>query len=197
MSWFTETIWPPLIVLAAGALALTALWQQRKQAVYLGGVAAIALACVAIYFVELRIVTPREEVEQAVLEITRAYQQGDAVATKALISRQALNLQALAARAIEVVRVAEDMRISDISTQLSSKETRATTRFRLNATISLNGPNSQEVYRDFQPTRWESTWQREKEGWKLIKIQELDPITGEELDRVNVVSQGISGVGAN
>jgi hypothetical protein len=187
MTWFTETPWPGVMIALCLAGASLALWLQQRRSVHLMGAIGLALLAPVLYFVEEAIVTPRERAELAVREITRAFQQGDIEATRSYISKRSPHLSLLAEAVIGVVKVGDDMRISDFRIEMSGKNTRANAKFRLNATISIEANGFQA----FEPTRWESTWQLEANQWRLIKLQELDPITGQPLARIDAILYGI------
>ena len=66
--------------------------------------------------------------------------------------------------------------IKDVQVTLLADETRASTRFRANGTVSFEKTNA-----GHQPSRWELKWQREGSDWKIIEVHRLHPLKDEEL----------------
>lgn len=176
--WVTEEAWPPMMVCGAVAVLLVILWAQRRQAKFLLGVVGMAALAAGIWYVEQVIVTERERVSNSVYEITSAFQERDLTRTLTYISERALDLKALVTFGYNVVTVGEDMRVTDVVVEMTGQDTRAVSRFRVNATVSAGN------YSQRTPSRWEARWQLEGGEWRMISIQELDPITGEQIDRL-------------
>lgn len=181
--WFGETAWPTMLFLAGLAILLFYTWQQNRRGHVLLAAGLCLLLIPVVWYVEQLIVTPREEVENSILEITQAFQQKRDKETLDYISPQAPLLRLLAAGAIKIVDVSDDMRVSDITVDLGEKGVAASAQFRVNAHVSYMGQGGQH-----QPTRWDSKWTKESDGkWRMTSIQELDPITGEKLDRIQQI----------
>ncbi|MCA8999140.1 MAG: hypothetical protein KDA80_19215 [Planctomycetaceae bacterium] len=180
--WPHENPWPLIFVLGMLATGCFVAWYQRGQGKYLMGIFAAFLLAGLVWYGEKVWVTPRERVEADILAITAAFQQGNLEQTQKFISSQAQDLRRLVQAGLMVADVQDDMRVSDISVEMLSQNTRAKSRFRVNATVKLKA-NTEFV--QYQPTRWEAKWQLEGGEWKMIDIFELDPITGERLDRVD------------
>src|ERR671918_623537 len=87
--WFTETPWPPIIILLVVCCFLVAAWQGSRRGAYLGGVAVLLAACVGIFLLEENIVTDAELVEQHVHDLCRAFQRKDLKSTLDFFSPQA------------------------------------------------------------------------------------------------------------
>lgn len=176
--WVTEEAWPPMVVCGAVAVLLVIMWAQRRQAKYLLGVVGMAALAAGIWRVEQLIVTERERVSDSIYEITSAFQKRDLTRTLSFVSDRALDLKALVTFGYNVVTVNDDMRVTDVVVEMAGENTRAISRFRVNATVTAGN------YSQRTPSRWEARWQLEAGEWRMISIQELDPITGEQIDRL-------------
>ncbi len=75
--------------------------------------------------------------------------------------------RAVVQNAVSAARIVGSIRITDMSVQMSSAESRATTTFRASATVNYLGREQHGA------TRWELTWQREGADWKIIRIRRL------------------------
>lgn len=174
--WFTETPWPPVAICVIVAVLLYVLLFHRNPKGTLAAIAALAAAAVAIVIIERQIVTDRERVEQSVRDIVSNFAAGDADATNELISAQAQALRMLVAANIRLVTV-HDYRISDYQTRLTNENSRAVTRFRVNATIGfLSQPPAR------YPSRWELLWQKEGGEWRALAVRRLDVLQDREVD---------------
>lgn len=174
--WFTETPWPPVVLALVGAAFLLVAWSSRGQTKFLVGAVLLVLLCVVIYVVEGQIVTDAERVEASVHELCHAFQRKDE-ATYDYISQTAPEIKVALMGAMALVRVQDDLSVTDVSVEMLAQNSRALSHFRANATIDVVGYGN--VGR--QPSRWELTWQREDDEWKVIRVTRLHPITGEEM----------------
>src|SRR5579863_9661914 len=177
MIWFTETPWPPIIILAIAAIVCLAAWASQKRGFWLvGGVLAVA-AIVAVYFIERSIVTEAERVEQSVHSLAAAVQRKDREAALAFFSVQAPELRNQIQQGLSLVEFPNGIDIKDVQVRTSNEETRAVSHFRANGTVSVSGVASRHV-----ATRWSVTWQREGTQWKIIEVQRLHPYKDEKID---------------
>ncbi len=178
--WFAESAWPTIIVLAAISAVGVAVWMQNQRRDLLLGIAICILLTPLVWWAEQVIVTPRERVEQDILGITSAFQQKDQDRTLSYISARSDLLRATVAGAMNVVDVGSDMHVSDIEVTLTNENSRAVSRFRVNASINSALVGGSQHY----PSRWEAYWQQEGGQWKMVDIVELDVVTGKELHRL-------------
>ena len=189
--WFTETPWPPVIVLSVIGVLCFLGWLSRRQTGYLAGAALCVALCGFMFVLERQIVTERERVEQRLFEFAEAFQRdslqqglanmvigGPVPRTLSFISASAGDVQNMAVEALRLVDGQDDVRISDVRTTLTNNDSRATTHFRASATVNVVAMGN--VGR--QSTRWELTWQREKGEWKVLRAQRLNFMTGKPLD---------------
>ncbi|MEX0717688.1 MAG: nuclear transport factor 2 family protein [Planctomycetaceae bacterium] len=176
--WFTETPWPPIVV--AGLFAAFAFigWMGTRRGMYLVAVGVIAAACVGIFYVERAIVTEGEVVEQHVRDLADAFRRKDPTATLEHFSAQATRERFLVAWAMAAVTVHDDLTITDMQIELAAQGSRATSHFRANGTIELLGRG----ILGHRPSRWLLTWQKEGGAWRIIHVEQLDPINGRPIE---------------
>ncbi len=188
--WFTETAWPPIIGVSVLAVLLFLGWLRQRRLGFLAGVAFCIALCGILWVLELQIVTERERVEQRLIGLAETFQQesmqcglanlvvpGGQPRTLNFVSASANDVRSMVEAALKLVDIADDVRISDIHTTLSNNNSRATTRFRASATVTVGTYGN--VGR--QSTRWELTWQREQDEWQVRRATRLHFLTGEPL----------------
>lgn len=181
--WFTETAWPPIVMLSIVAVAcgLAAMLSQRGKWLVAAGLV-VVLAGV-VWYVEKLIVTPAEQVEANLLAMIDAFQKNNEAETISYISPQSKGLVALAKLGIQVVDVEPGYRVTDIRVTTIANDTAATSHFRVNATIRM--PSQGNL--GHQPLRFNGKWRVEAGQWRLTEIEELDPIHGEPLNRFHLL----------
>lgn len=188
--WFTETPWPPTIGLCVVGVLLFLGWMSQRKVAFLVGVVLCLALCGIVFVVEQQIVTERERVEQRLLDFAADFQRdsmqqglanllvrGQEPASLRYISATADGTRRMAESALNFVDLPEPVRISDVRTTMSNNDSRAVTQFRASATVRAGG-HTDGVH---QPTRWELTWQREREDWKILRATRLNFMTGEAL----------------
>lgn len=174
--WFTEDPWPPMLICGLAGLLAAAWFVSSRRLLAIGVAVLLFAAGAAIYFVELAIVTPAEEVEQLTVQLCHDFQQQKPQVLEAFSpSRPELRNQCAAA--LMLVKVDPDLRVTDLTSRVTNAGSRGVCRFRANATISLMGHGSV----GHQPARFEITWAREPEGWKIIEVQRLHVLRDEPL----------------
>jgi hypothetical protein len=176
MTWFTETPWPLIVILGFAACLCLALWTSQKREVWLVAVLVLVAAAVAVFFVEKSIVTEAERVEQDVYDLTGAFQRKDRERLLSFFSLQAPDLRTKALEALNLVDLPDGIDIKDVSVRMSNENTRAVSHFRANGTVSVKGLGSQH-----SPSRWEVTWQKEGNDWKIIEVIRLHPVKDEKM----------------
>lgn len=189
--WFTETPWPPILILSVIAVLLFLGWLSRRKTGFLAGVAVCIALCGLVFAVEEQIVTERERVEQRLLDFTAAFQRdslqrglinvviGGGAEPESLkfLMKDANDVRRMAEQALNLVDVQDDVRISDIRTKMSNENSRATVQFRASASVTVSGYNAAR-----QPTRWELTWGKEDGEWKVLRATRLHFMSGQPLD---------------
>lgn len=173
--WFTEDPWPPMIILGICALLALAWWRQNQRLLALGIAVGCLLLAGAVYVVEQWIVTPAELVQQKTVDLCWNFKR-KAPETIEAFSDSAPQLKVLCQTAMSLVNVGDDLRLTDLQARMSNEDTRAITHFRANATVTYMGQVG-----GYQPSRFELTWARENDDWKIIAVRRLNPVSGEEL----------------
>jgi len=177
--WISETPWPAIVACVLAAAVLFTVWYARAQIGFLlGSVACLALAGAA-YVVEGQLVTESERLEIAIEETVLSVKAGDKAAVLDRISVKAPDVRGWFAAAMDRFEVLDEVRVKQVSVELKVQNSRAVTSFRANGPI--RDKHSGAVGRG--ATRWEFTWQREADDWRIIRVTRLDPFTGEEIDR--------------
>jgi hypothetical protein len=72
------------------------------------------------------------------------------------------------------VQVQDDLRITALEVTLEPGGKQARSHFRANGTVTWT-----KTLTHTGPTRWNLTWQKAGETWKVIQVERLDPIKGE------------------
>lgn len=175
--WFTDTPWPPILICSVLGVLLVAAWYPNRRGIYLLGVVGLIFLSGAIYAVEQHIVTEAERIEKSVLDVTRAFERADLEKTLSFFARTDTQDRKDVTAAMLLVEVEEDLRITDLQVKMMENNSRAVSHFRANATIRVLG----QVHRGRHPSRWELTWQKEAEDWKIVSVRRLNIVTGEEM----------------
>ena len=187
--WFTETPWPPILIICVFGVLLFLGWVSQRKTGYLAGVALCLALCGLVFVVEQQIVTETERVEQRLLDFTAAFQRdslqrgllnaviGGGPELESLKFLQGDEVRRLATHALDLVDIQDDVRISDIRTKMSNKDSRAITQFRASASITVSGYSAAR-----QPSRWELTWGKEDGEWKVLRATRLNFMSGQPMD---------------
>lgn len=174
--WFTETAWPPAILIAAVAACCLFVGLLRARRSWLIAAVVIALLIPAAFIIERMIVTPGEEIERLVIELRNAVVARDVEATLAFLSPQADLERAAIRTGMALGHIKPDVEITDLHVNVTANST-AVSHFRANGTFVLDTPlvaGERHV-----ASRWELMWRREAGAWKVYGIDRLHPVTGE------------------
>lgn len=194
--WFTETPWPPILILCVLSVLLFLGWMSQRKTGYLAGVALCVALCGLVFVVEQQIVTETERVEQRLLDFTAAFQRdslqrgllnavvGGGPELESLKFVHGDEVRRLATHALDLVDIQDDVRISDIRTRMTNKDSRAITQFRATASVTVSGYNAVR-----QPSRWELTWGKEDGEWKVLRATRLNFMSGQPLDNPFVMRE--------
>jgi hypothetical protein len=165
--WFTETPWPPFIILSIISAGFFALWYaQRRPRQLQASIAFLALGGLVI-IVEQLIVTESERVEANVYALVRAFEAQDGDRCAGFFSAEDPTDRDLVRNAAHSVHVDGSVRVTDLSVQMSSAESRAISTFRASATVTYQRMEGHGY------TRWELTWQKEANEWKIVRVRRL------------------------
>ncbi|MCA9073958.1 MAG: hypothetical protein KDA93_02910 [Planctomycetaceae bacterium] len=175
--WFTETAWPPMVILSVIGIVCLWMWSQGRAMFYLVVGILCGAGVVGSFLADQLIITDREQVELSVLTLADDVRRMDEANTLAHISARQDGLKSVIKSGFELIADIEYLNITDVSVEIIGGGGRARSHFRANGGIHVKGHGDV----GHQPTRWELTWQKESEDWKVIEIQRLNPITGEEI----------------
>jgi hypothetical protein len=173
--WFIEDPVTPLLPLALISLVCIGWWNSSRRAAPLGLLALCCLIAAAGFAIDGLVVTDAEHVanlsRQLVDDFVRQRPDG---AEK--FDPAAPHLKGLYLAGLKLVEL-RDVRMTDVSTQLTNEGTVARCRFRVNADVSLVGKGSAGRH----PARFELVWTRSGEQWLVTDVVRLHPIKDEEM----------------
>jgi ketosteroid isomerase-like protein len=152
------------LILSAGLFGQWILQRSRRQ--LMASLVFLAAGC-AVILADWLIVTESKRVEAGIYGLAKAFQAGDVDRCVAFISPQDKADRQLVGQAAGMVEIEGPIRISDLSIDMSSAESRAVATFRASATAKFQG------HSDRGHTRWELTWQREGNDWKVVRVRRL------------------------
>lgn len=176
--WFTESPWPPIVILGSLGFIFGFVWGSTQRPRYLAAAVACIVACAVIWIVERQVVTEAERIEQNIYGLAKAFQQNDREAFLAYISTQAAPLRGLAASAIDQADIADDYRITDVDVRTMADDTMGESWFRANVTASVP---SRHVANFRFPTRWRLLWRKEGGDWKIIEVHRYRVVADREM----------------
>ena len=176
MTWFTENPWPPIFFLGIVACILLAVWSSQKRAIWLASALAVVACALTVFFVERAIITESERVERNIFELKTAFEHKDKTRTLSFFSLQAPEAREKVEQALEWVDLPDGVDIKDMDVRMSNENTRAVARFRANGTVSFRGLGTHHA-----PSRWEVTWQKEGNDWKIVDVVRLNPFKDEPM----------------
>ena len=159
--------WPLFFICLVLSAALFGQWfvQQRRRPLVLSLV--FLAAAGGIFLADWLIITETKRVQAGIYALAKAFQAGNVDQCMAFFSPQDQADRELVGRAAGMVQIEGPIRISDLSVGMSSTESRAIATFRASATAKFQG-HSDRGY-----TRWELTWQREGNDWKIVRVRRL------------------------
>lgn len=140
------------------------------------------LLAIAPILVDHYVVTDRERVTQNVRDVVRAFEAGDADRTLAFFSSQAECERLIANAALIVITVKAPLSIKDVGVDLEKDGTVAVSRFRVNGEVLIRGQSI-----GHQATLWRVMWRKEGGDWRIARLQQLDPISGERTNHVSAI----------
>ena len=170
----------PWILAGAAVAALVIGLARVLPRTKVGGLAVVVgavLLGVAAFLLDAYVETDREQIDTALETIVTDFAANDAAAVQQAIDPGALVWRAAASAAVALVDLDDGYRLTDISTDVDGAS--ASQHFRLNGRFSVG--RFGDV--GHQPTRWRLDWTKTPDGWLIEDVHELDPITGEELNR--------------
>ena len=173
--WFTENAWPPIVIAGFCALISFAVWNRDRRNLYLVLGFLLLGATGAIYAVERAIITDGERLQEDVVMMCDQFRRRDP-RTLDHFSESAPEWKEVCRKAMGMVEVRNDLRVTDLQTTFTNEQSSATVHFRANATISAMGMTAHH------PFRCVMTYQKEGGQWKIVDVERLDPIKGGKMD---------------
>lgn len=150
-----------------------------------GGGLCVLLAAAAVA-TDAGIETDRERVERSVVDVVRAFERADETALLQHVSLRAVCERALMQFAFQAVTAEHPLSLKDIQVTLQNEDSIAVSTFRVNGSVAVRGRSL-----GHQPSQWRVTWRKEAGEWRIIRIQELDPLRSEPLERLQQIGARI------
>lgn len=175
--WFTEEAWPPVIVAAILAAVNLFVWYQNQKPQILAPMVLWFAAIMAAFAVDAAVVTEKEKVAAAVPRLIEDFRSRDLERFLKNFSAGALIYRALAATAMQKVELGNDISLRDVSIKMQAADTRATTRFRVQGTVTYDTINL-----GTHPSRWELGWRKEEGEWRILTVTRLNPLKDEPME---------------
>lgn len=173
--WFTENAWPPMLIAGFAAMIFVALWNKDRNSRFLGGAVVCLLLIFGFFILERSIVTEGERLQDDVVSLCDQFRRRQPE-TLSHFSENAADFREMCSKAMNIVEIDNDMRLTDFQTTFTSNRSRANVHFRANATISAMG------FKGHHPLRCILTYQKEGGAWKIVDVQRLDPIKGDKME---------------
>lgn len=173
MHWITENPWPLIIPLVSAAVIAVLMMERRGTLTAVGLLAAALL----IFVVEDYIVTPGETVEKELHRMLDAFKAEDIRQVHLQISDDAPKLRETASRGIEMIRLHSGFHLKDVQITVQPGGNQAVAHLRANGRATL----LKSSYDQQVATRWETTWTKHGDDWKLSEVKRLDVISGDEI----------------
>jgi hypothetical protein len=175
--WFVETPWPPIIISLVLSAVFFSRWNQKRKRISLVIAIVLLVLSPGIYLIEQNIVTEKEKLEENIYELSHAFQQGQVKETLFFVHQKDIIDQARIKKALSLIEVGDDLRITDIRIKISQDDSlSATTLFRANGTILFRNKSL-----GYKPSRWKLSWYKDGTEWKIIQIEQLHIVNGEPI----------------
>lgn len=186
--WLIENPWPVVLICVVAALGGVFLWSRNKQGKYLLISGGMLLLSGAVFLVDAAVMTEGERVAEQVRELCYDFQRGEIDQACGYFSEAAPELKEVVRQASSLVRVGNDLIVSDIDVKTVGTPPHFVTRFRAKATVFLKTGASEENG-GFQPSQWELIWKREESGWRIVKLSRLNPLNQQPMEVFKQSSQ--------
>jgi ketosteroid isomerase-like protein len=167
MSAMGSATWPLFFLCLTLSAALFGQWVLQRGRRQLLASTIFLAAAGAIFIADKLIITETKRVEAGIYGLAKAFQAGDVERCLDFFSAQDKADRQLVGQAAGMVEIEGPIRISDMTVEMSSAESRAIAKFRASATAKYQG------HSDRGHTRWELTWQREGNDWKIVRVRRL------------------------
>jgi hypothetical protein len=166
--------WPLFFLCLILAAALFAQWVLQRSRRQIVAAAVFLLAAAAIFLADRFIITETKLVQASIYGLAEAVRARNVERCLTFFSESDKPDRQLVSQAASMVEIEGPVRITDMSINMSSAESRAVSTFR--ATADVKFQNQSNRY----PTRWELTWQREGNDWKIVRVRRLQLLGDQE-----------------
>lgn len=173
MYWLTENPWPLMLVLIGAAAVAAIVIERRGKAVGLAFLVGAAL----VWLIDDSVVTPSELLQTDVQAMLDGFKSGNLNSVNALISDAAPNLRETARQGMELVQLHSGFHLKDVRVTMQPASSRAVVHLRANGRALLKASNLEQQV----ATRWETTWEKQDDGWRLTGVKRLDLVSGQEM----------------
>jgi len=173
--------WPLFFLCLILSAALFGQWVLQRGRRQIVASAVFFLAAAAILLADHFIITETKRVEAGIYGLAKAVQAGNVEQCLDFFSPNDKADRQLVTTAVGMVEIDGSIHITDLSIKMSSAESRAVSTFRATATAKYQGRS------DRVPTRWELTWQREGNDWKVTRIRRLQLIGDQETNPLSAM----------
>jgi ketosteroid isomerase-like protein len=166
--------WPLFFLCLILGAAFLAQWLPQRGRRQIVAATVFLVAAAAIFLADHFIITETKRVQANIYDLAKAVQAGNVERCLTFFSENDKPDRQLVGQAASMVEIQGPIRITDMAINMSSAESRAVASFR--ATADVKFQNQTNRY----PTRWELTWQREGNDWKVIRVRRLQLIGDQE-----------------
>ena len=184
--WPTDSPWLAVLLCSIPAAVLLSLALPRGSGRLAAAGGLFVLLAAAAIAADLLVETERERVARYVEEMVRAFEAGDSERMLEHFSQRAVCERMLAVFAVNAVTADAPLSLKDVQVSLQNEDSMAVSTFRVNGSVSVKGRSL-----GHQPSQWRVTWRREADDWRLIRIQELDPLRSEPLNRLGQLGASV------
>jgi len=173
--------WPLFFLCLILGAALLAQWVLQRGRRQLVAAAVFLLAAVVILLADHFIITQTKRVQSNIFELAKAVEAANVERCLSFFSEGDKADRQMVQQAVGMVQIQGTIHISDMTIKMSSAESRAVSTFRATADVTYQNQTSRF------PTRWELTWQREGNEWKVIRVRRLQLIGDQETNPLSAV----------
>jgi ketosteroid isomerase-like protein len=173
--------WPLFFLCLLLGAALLAQWVLQRGRRQILAALGFLLAAAAILVADHFIVTQTKRVQANIYDLAKAVEADDVERCLSFFSEGDKTDRQLVQQAVGMVRIVGAIHISDMTINMSSAESRAVSTFRATADVTYQNQTNRF------PTRWELTWQREGNEWKVIRVRRLQLMGDQETNPPSAV----------
>lgn len=173
--------WPLFFLCLILGTALSVQWVLQRGRRQIIAAAVFLLAALAILLADHFIITQTKRVEANIYALAKAVEAANVDRCLSFFSQSDTPDRQLVQQAVGMVQIQGAIHITDLSIKMSSAESRAVSTFRATADVTYQNQTNRF------PTRWELTWQREGNEWKVIRLRRLQLMGDQETNPLSAV----------